>query len=557
MNIHIPVILVSFALALPLLVLSQAKTGEIQHDAEHYILLDQHQDKWAAEDKAIDDKLKWIQKENGGKKPNIIYILIDDVGFGEFGNPLLNDVRGYKTPSINKFAEESMSFSRMYSEPSCTPTRAAFLTGRLPIRSHMLEPKIVPPEGTGLNKDEVTIAEVLSQAGYNTAHVGKWHQGDIEQAYPHNQGFDETSFTMHNQATFSFMTNESETDRWPYNVSHTIEEHPYVLDANFRPKDWVLALDAKKGEQAKEWGIEPGEALTYDYYYKMNEHQQQVALGHLQRLAKEEEPFFLNYWPQYPIDFSRPDNLQSTDNGGSWVARMQELDGWIGEILKEVDNLGIAENTVIVIMGDNGPMVQALGSSGYTDMIYRGYKGETTEGGIRVSAFIRWPKVIEAGSMAGDMIHVTDLYTSFAKIAGATEFIPRDRIVDGLDQTALFINGDGHSRRDYIHMYNGPTYAATIKQQFKVHWPAPGTAAFKLPIYNLYRDPREEKPLNVEGMWTVGYFEEMRERHMAFIKKFPSREETEGRPYDGISNLRPETVQFLESYLKRRELLED
>ncbi|MEH6633765.1 MAG: sulfatase-like hydrolase/transferase [Halopseudomonas aestusnigri] len=529
----------------------------IVHDAEHYVLLDQHEEQWQQEDKTIDSRLAELKKQNGGKPPNIIYILIDDVGFGEFGNPLLNDVRGYKTPSINEFAEQSMSFSRMYSEPSCTPTRAAFLTGRLPIRSHMLEPKIVPPEGTGLHKDEVTIAEVLSQAGYNTAHVGKWHQGDIEQSYPHNQGFDETSFTMHNQATFSFMTNESETDRWPYNVSHTIEDHPYVLDSNFRPKDWVLALDAKKGEQAKEWGIEPGEALTYDYYYKMNEHQQKVAVGHLQRLAKEDEPFFLNYWPQYPVDFSRPENMEKTDNGGSWVGRMQQLDGWIGDILDEVDNLGIADNTVIVIMGDNGPMVQALGSSGYTDMIYRGYKGETTEGGIRVSAFIRWPKVIEAGSMAGDMIHVTDLYTSFARIAGATEFIPRDRIVDGIDQTALFINGDGRSRRDYIHMYNGPTYAATIKQQFKVHWPAPGTAAFKLPIYNLYRDPREEKPLNVEGMWTVGYFEEMRGRHAAFLKKFPSREETEGRPYAGISNLRPETVQFLDKYLKRRELLEN
>ena len=527
----------------------------IQHDAEHYVLLSQHEDKWTAEDQEIDDKLKKIQDENDGKKPNIIYILIDDVGFGEFGNPLLNDVRGYKTPAINKFATESMSFSRMYSEPSCTPTRAAFLTGRLPVRSHMLEPKIVPPEGTGLSKDEVTIAEVLSQAGYNTVHVGKWHQGDIEQSYPHNQGFDETSFTMHNQATFSFMTKESEADRWPYNISHTIDQHPYILDANFRPKDWVLALDAKKGEQAKEWGIKPGEDLTYDYYYKMNEHQYEIAMAHLKRLAKEDEPFFLNYWPQYPIDFSRADNLQITDNGGSWVARMQELDGWIGELLDEVENLGIAENTVIVIMGDNGPMVQALGSSGYTDMIYRGYKGETTEGGIRVSAFIRWPKSIVAGSLVGDMIHVSDLYTSFARIAGATDFIPRDRIVDGVDQTALFMNGDGHGRRDYLHMYNGPNLAATIKQQFKVHWPAPGTAAFKLPIYNLYRDPREEKPLNVEGMWTVGYFEEMIERHMAFKKKFPNREETEGKPYEGISNLRPETVKFLESYLERKKLL--
>ena len=133
----------------------------IQHDAEHYVLLSQHQNKWNAEDNDIDAKLKKIQKENKGKKPNIIYILIDDVGFGEFGNPLLNKVRGYKTPAINKFAEEGMSFSRMYAEPSCTPTRAAFLTGRLPVRSHMLEPKIVPPEATGLNGDEVTIAEVL------------------------------------------------------------------------------------------------------------------------------------------------------------------------------------------------------------------------------------------------------------------------------------------------------------------------------------------------------------------------------------------------------------
>jgi len=527
----------------------------IQHDAEHYILLSQHQDQWNEEDKSIDKKLSQIQKNNDGKRPNIIYILIDDVGFGEFGNALLNDVRGYKTPVINQFATEGMSFSRMYTEPSCTPTRTAFLTGRMPVRSHMLEPKIVPPEGTGLNKDEVTIAEVLSQAGYNTAHVGKWHQGDIEQCYPHNQGFDEASFAMHNQATFNFMTKESESDRWPYNFSHNKDENPYVLDENFRPKNWVLGVDGVKGEQATEWGVQAGEDLTYDYYYKLNEHHQKLAVSQLQELAKKDAPFFLNYWPLYPVDFSRPDNLEKTDNGGSWVGRMQQLDGWIGALLNEVDKLGIADNTIIAIMGDNGPMVQALGSSGYTDMIYRGYKGETTEGGVRVNAFIKWPNVIEAGSIAGDMIHITDLYTSFARMAGATEYIPTDRIVDGVDQTSLFLNGKGFGRRDYLHIYNGPNLAVTIKQEFKVHWPGPGVAAFKLPIYNLYRDPREEKPLNVEGMWTVGYFEEMLHRHMAFKKKFPDRKETSGKPYDGISNLRPETKEFLANYLKRMELL--
>jgi arylsulfatase A-like enzyme len=532
-----------------------AHAKDIIHDAEYYILEAQNGEKWASENKQIDAKLADIRKSNGDKPPNIIYILVDDVGFGEFGVALLNQVRGYETPHINKFADEGMSFSRMYTEPSCTPTRTAFLTGRLPVRSHMLEPKIVPPEGTGLNKDEVTIAEVLSQAGYNTVHVGKWHQGDIEQAYPHNQGFDEASFAMHNQATFNFMTKQSEKDGWSYSNTDTMEENPYVLDKHFRPKSWVLSVDGKKGQQALEWGVQPGDELDYDYYYKLNEHHQNLAMAQLKRLAKEDKPFFLNYWPLYPVDFSRPENLQYTPNGGSWVGRMQELDAWIGALLKEVEALGISENTIVAIMGDNGPMRQALGSSGFTDMIYRGYKGETTEGGVRVNAYIRWPNVIDAGSVAGDMIHISDLYTSFARMAGAIDYIPRDRIVDGLDQTSLFFNGDGHGRRDSLHIYNGPNLAATVKQQFKVHWPAPGTASFKLPIFNLYRDPREEKPLNVEGMWTVGYFEEMRARHMAFKNKYPDRKETAGKPYEGISNLRPETKELLNSYMQAQELL--
>jgi arylsulfatase A-like enzyme len=532
-----------------------AHAKDIVHDAEYYILEAQNGEKWASENKQIDAKLADIRKSNGDKPPNIIYILVDDVGFGEFGVALLNQVRGYETPHINKFADEGMSFSRMYTEPSCTPTRTAFLTGRLPVRSHMLEPKIVPPEGTGLNKDEVTIAEVLSQAGYNTVHVGKWHQGDIEQAYPHNQGFDEASFAMHNQATFNFMTKQSEKDGWSYSNTDTMEENPYVLDKHFRPKSWVLSVDGKKGQQALEWGVQPGDELDYHYYYKLNEHHQKLAMAQLKRLAKEDKPFFLNYWPLYPVDFSRPENLQYTPNGGSWVGRMQELDAWIGALLKEVEALGISENTIVAIMGDNGPMRQALGSSGFTDMIYRGYKGETTEGGVRVNAYIRWPNVIDAGSVAGDMIHISDLYTSFARMAGAIDYIPRDRIVDGLDQTSLFFNGDGHGRRDSLHIYNGPNLAATVKQQFKVHWPAPGTASFKLPIFNLYRDPREEKPLNVEGMWTVGYFEEMRARHMAFKNKYPDRKETAGKPYEGISNLRPETKELLNSYMQAQELL--
>ncbi|MDX2433883.1 MAG: sulfatase-like hydrolase/transferase [Desulfobacterales bacterium] len=551
-----PIILLTGMLVISQLATVSLAANPIQHDAEHYILLDQHKDQWSAEDKEIDAKLVEIHKKNNGKRPNIIYILVDDVGMGELGSPVLNNVRGYKTPNINNFATQGLAFSRMYAEPSCTPTRAAFLTGRLPVRSHMLEAKIVPPEGTGLNKDEVTIAEVLSMAGYNTVHIGKWHQGDIEQAYPHNQGFDVASFAMHNQATFNFMTPESEDELLAHSVSSESEKLEYVLDKNFRPKGWVLNMDARKGEEAKEWGVKPGEDLTYKYYDDMNQRHQQQAMDQLRRLAKEDKPFFLNYWPMYPLDFNpHRDNRPRTRNGGTWVGSMQEVDGWIGDILDEVETLGIAENTFIIIMGDNGPMKQALGDTGFTDLIYRGHKGETTEGGVRVDAFIRWPAAIQAGSVAGDIVHVSDLYTTIARITGATEHIPRDRIVDGIDQTALLLNGDDHGRRDYVHIYNGPKLAATVKEQFKVHWPAPGTASFKLPVYNLYRDPREERPLNVEGMWTVSYFGSMRDRHMAFKKKYPDREETHARPYEGISNLRPESKALVDAFEKAQSML--
>jgi arylsulfatase len=420
----------------------------------------------------------------------------------------------------------------------------------------MLEPKVAPPEGTGLHRDEVTIAEVLSKAGYNTAHIGKWHQGDIEQAYPHNQGFDVANFPMHNQATFNLMHPEAEVEGWANSIAPGSEDSRYALDANFRPRGWVLGLEARKGDKAREWGVKAGDELGYEYYRKLNKRYQQQAMEQLQRLATAESPFFLNYWPQNPIDFGRVGRKFTQPNGGAWVESMKELDGWIGELLDEIERLGIADNTIVIVMGDNGPMAQAVGYTGFTDMIYRGFKAESTEGGIRVNAFVRWPGVIEADSLAGDMIHVSDLYTTLARIAGADGYIPRDRIVDGIDQTALLLKGDSHGRRDYIHLYEGPNYSKTIKQQFKVHWPPPGSPSFKLPVYDLYRDPREEHPLKVQGMWTVAYFGDMKERHMAFKKKYPDRPETSGVPYEGIENLRPETQVLLKAYFDARKLLE-
>ena len=143
-----------------------ASAKDIVHDADYYVLEAQHGEQWAKDDKTVDQKLADFRKTNGGKPPNILYILIDDVGFGDMGIPELNAIRGYKTPNINKLADQSMRFSSMYTEPSCTPTRVAFMTGRQPHRNGMGD-TAVDIAGFGLNKDEVTLAETLSASGYN------------------------------------------------------------------------------------------------------------------------------------------------------------------------------------------------------------------------------------------------------------------------------------------------------------------------------------------------------------------------------------------------------
>ena len=174
-----------------------ATSANLIHDAEQSILVEQYGEKWAAQDKVLQKKLDALYKKHG-KRPNIIHIMWDDTSFGEVGIPVMNKIRGFDTPRLNKMGEDGIIFTRMYTEPSCTPTRAAALTGRLAVRSGMYTVAF-PPEGSGLPAEEVTIAEVLSQAGYNTAFFAKAHQGDIEESYMHNQGFDEAVFSLYNQ----------------------------------------------------------------------------------------------------------------------------------------------------------------------------------------------------------------------------------------------------------------------------------------------------------------------------------------------------------------------
>ncbi|MEM7024824.1 MAG: sulfatase-like hydrolase/transferase, partial [Pseudomonadota bacterium] len=216
---------------------AQEPGDQIVHDAEYYILAAQNGERWAAEDQELDARLAEL-RERFDRPPNIIHVMWDDTAFGDVGIRAIQKVRGLETPHLNQMADEGILFTRMYTEVGCTPSRAASATGRLAVRSGMYNIGMLL-EQHGMRGEEVTIAEVLSNVGYATAFHGKWHLGDIEESYPHNQGFDEAFFTGYNQIL-------SVNNRIAEGVNASIglfedalPEDPYKLDDTFITKGWV------------------------------------------------------------------------------------------------------------------------------------------------------------------------------------------------------------------------------------------------------------------------------------------------------------------------------
>ena len=525
----------------------------IQHDAEYYILEAQNGERWAADDKAVDQRLAAFREQNGGKPPNILYILIDDIGFGDLGSETLNSIRGYKTPSINRLAREGMRLSRMYTEPSCTPTRVAFMTGRQPYRNGMGN-TAVDISGFGLADEEVTLAEVLSEAGYNTVHIGKWHMGDIKEAWPNFQGFDYAAFPIHQQGQLSIFHDDAADEEVAIGIGDNNYDDRYTMDRWLRTdaSSMVTGVEGDRDKPVREVHMKPGERWTEAKYEAMNQRYQDQAMEQIEKLAKQDEPFFLQYWPLYPLTGPRTAYEEyTTPNGGTYVEKMKLVDQWIGELMARMNELGIADNTLVIVMGDNGHFTKYSPQSGYTPMVFRGGKGDTSEGGVRVDAFVRWPGMIEADSVAGDIVHVTDLFTTIARLGGATDGIPTDRIIDGIDQTSLMLNGDTHGRRDYVFIYNINKLEAVVKEQYKLAIPGGNLDnAILADFYDLFRDPQERYPVSTEiGAWGGAKFVRMIQRHMKRKAKYPDERPAIGMPYEGIENLRPESKAAVQEFL--------
>jgi arylsulfatase len=529
------------------------RQNDIVHDAEYYILEAQNGERWADEDRTLDQQLAAFRARNAGKPPNIFYILIDDIGFGDLGSATLNAIRGYHTPAINTLAREGMRLARMYTEPSCTPTRVAFMTGRQPYRNGMAN-TAVDISGFGLAGKEVTLAEILSEAGYNTVHIGKWHMGDIMEAWPNHQGFDYAAFPIHQQGQLTIFNDDAADEEVSVGIGDNNYDDRYTLDRWLRTdaSAMVTGVEGIRDQPVREVHMRPGERWTEAKYHEMNVRYQQQTMEHLRKLARDDKPFFLNYWPLYPLTGPRTTTDEyTTPNGGHYVEKMKLVDRWIGELMTEMEKLGIADNTIVIVMGDNGHFTKYSPQSGYTPMIFRGGKGSTTEGGVRVDAFVRWPGMIEADSVAGDIVHVTDLFTTLARLGGAWDDIPADRIIDGIVQTALLLNGDTHGRRDFVFLYNINKLEAVVKEQIKLAIPGGNIEnAILADFYDLFRDPQEKYPVSTEiGAWGGAKFVRMVQRHMRRKQMYPDEGPAIGMPYEGVENLRPESQKAVQEFL--------
>ncbi|MDJ0859791.1 MAG: sulfatase-like hydrolase/transferase [Dinoroseobacter sp.] len=510
-----------------------AQEGEIVFDAEFYVLQAQNGEAWAAEDVELEAKLAELE-ERFGRPPNLIHIMWDDTAYGDLGMPGIQMVRGLDTPNINALAEDGMMFTRMYTEVGCTPSRAAAATGRMAVRSGMYNIGMLQ-ESHGLDAEEVTMAEVLGEAGYATAFYGKWHLGDIEESYPHNQGFDEALFTGYNQI-LSLNTREAEQGNASIGLfEDMLVEDPYKLDDTFITKDWIMVAEGTKVGETLQWGDN-----TTETYEAIDGEGLERMFAFMERAVEAEQPFYVANWPIManfmPI---RPKCTRARallQNGLQCT-----VDPMIADIRAKLEDLGISENTLIVAMADNGPMSHnPPPGTGFAETIFRGGKGDFLEGGVRVPAFAVWPGMIEPGLLPGDMIHITDIFTTFASLAGAMDNIPTDRVIDGLDQTALLLNGDTHGRRDYTFTYAGPTLGAVVKGDYKRHMisPDPVGEASGIPaaFYFLPSDPREVQPMLTNLIHLKRPFNRMVLRHNLWKKSYPDRPEKHGIPWTGIAN---------------------
>jgi arylsulfatase A-like enzyme len=484
-------------------------------------------------------------------KPNILFIVSDDTGYGDLG-PYGGGVgRGMPTPNIDKMAEEGMIFYDFYAQPSCTPGRAAMQTGRIPNRSGMTT-VAMQGQGGGLPAAEWTLGSVLKQGGYKTYFTGKWHLGEADYALPNAQGYDVMKYAglYHLNA-------------YTYGDPNWFPDMDPELRAMFQ-RVTKGALSGNAGEPAKEDFKINGEYVDtptidgkegvvgipfFDSYIE------KAALEFLDDAAKNKgTPFFINvnfmkvHQPNLPAPEFEHKSLSKTKYADSIV----ELDTRIGHIMDKLKELGLDQNTLVFYTTDNGAWQDVYPDAGYTP--FRGTKGTVREGGNRVPAIAIWPGKVKPNSKSHDIVGGLDLMATFASAAGV-KLPEKDRdgqpiIFDSYDITPVLTGAGPDPRKEWFYFTEnelspGAVRLGNYKAVFNLRgddgqptgglavdtnlgWKGAESYVATAPqIFDLWQDPQERYDVFMnnftEHTWTVVSFGEAINKLMKTYVQYPPR----------------------------------
>ena len=425
-------------------------------------------------------KEKDLQRISSTKNPNFVLIFMDDLGYGDimpFGS--IN----YETPHINKLAKEGMLFTNFYSvQAVCSASRAALLTGCYPNRIG-ISGALGPYSTTGLNKNEITIAELLKYRGYSTSIFGKWHLGFQEKFLPPNHGFD------------TFLGLPYSNDMWPVDF----DGHQINDTSNWKKKSYPqlpLMKNLKKIDEIRT--LTDQAQLTTLYTEK--------AVEFINK--NKENPFFLylpHSMPHVPIAVSN--KFKGKSYQGLYGDLMMEIDWSVGEIINTLEKNNLEKNTFIILTSDNGPWLNFGNHAGSTGGLREG-KGTSFEGGQRVPTIMKWPEVIPAGSISNKIAATIDIFPTIANIVSSD--LPKHKI-DGVDISSILEGKMNANPRDHLFYYYGKNNLEAIrKDNWKLVFPHesrsyknvlpkndghPGPYSkfiAEYALYNLRRDPGEE-----------------------------------------------------------------